>query len=56
MECVRNFEKYFPNNNIDNIIKILNERRRKKMIDFISKATNNFPSLSRNHRLTILTF
>lgn len=55
MECVRNFEKYFPSNNIDNIIKIINEKRRKKMIDFISKATN-LPSLSMNHRLTILTF
>ena len=55
MECVRNFEKYFPNNNIDNIIKIINEKRRKKMLDFISKA-NNLRSISMNHRLTILTF
>ena len=39
MECVRNFEKYFPNHNIDNIIKIINEKRRKKRLELISKVS-----------------
>lgn len=35
MECVRNFDKYFPSHNIDNIAKLINEKRRKKMLDQI---------------------